>query len=151
MAELRVPELNLCVLSGRLTRDFETRYTTTGKAIASSAIAVDRYLGRDERGEPKNDVAFFDIVAWEKTAEMLAERFHKGAPLVIEGRLSQERWEDKQTGQKRSRVVVVVNRVQALAWADKNGQQAQPTNGGQKRQAATVPAAEPVHDDDIPF
>lgn len=89
--------VNQVILLGRLTRDVELRTTTTGKNVAELSLAVDR--GNDEAD-------FFDVVAWDKTAELLSQYTQKGSKVLVQGRLRQESWDDKETGKKRSKVVV---------------------------------------------
>lgn len=91
--------INQVILMGRLTRDPETRVTQTGKNITSFSIAVDR-MGSDDQAD------FFNITAWEKLADLVAQYLHKGSRVLVQGRLRQDSWEDKESGQKRSRVEV---------------------------------------------
>ena len=91
--------INQVILMGRLTRDPEQRTTTTGKNIASFSIAVDRG-GQDDQAD------FFDITAWEKVGELVNQYLSKGRRCLVQGRLRQDSWDDKETGKKRSRVEV---------------------------------------------
>jgi len=100
-------ELNKVLLVGRLTRDPETRYTQQGTAIASFSIAVNRRRGRDKEDE----VSFIDCEAWDKQAEFLQQWFKKGSAVFLDGRLKMDRWQDKTTGQNRSKLVVVAEAV----------------------------------------
>ena len=99
--------INQVILMGRLTRDPEQRTTTTGKTIASFSIAVDR-AGQDDQAD------FFDVTAWEKTGELVMQYLAKGRRVLVQGRLRQDSWDDKETGKKRSRVEVVANDVTFL-------------------------------------
>lgn len=87
------------MLMGRLTRDPEVRVTQSGKNVATFSIAVDRY-GADEQAD------FFNITAWEKLADLVSQYLHKGSRVLVQGRLRQDTWDDKETGKKRSRVEV---------------------------------------------
>jgi len=98
--------VNLVALVGRLTRDPDLRYSQSGIAVAKFSIAVDRPFNRDETD-------FFDIVAFRKLAELAAQHLTKGRQIGVTGRLLQERWET-QEGEKRSRVVVVVDELTFL-------------------------------------
>jgi len=98
--------VNLVALVGRLTRDPDLRYSQSGIAVANFSIAVDRPFNRDETD-------FFDIVAFRKLAELAAQHLTKGRQIGVTGRLLQERWET-QEGEKRSRVVVVVDELTFL-------------------------------------
>lgn len=108
---------NKVILMGNLTRDPEMRYTSSGKTIANFGLAINRnYLSKD--GEKKEEVDFFDISAWDKTAELCNQYLEKGSGVLIEGRLKQERWEDD-GGNKRSKIVVVASAVQFLSRGQK--------------------------------
>ncbi len=99
--------INQVILMGRLTRDPEQRTTTTGKTIASFSIAVDR-AGQDDSAD------FFDVTAWEKLGELVVQYLAKGRRVLVQGRLRQDTWEDKETGKKRSKVEVVATDVTFL-------------------------------------
>jgi single-strand DNA-binding protein len=92
---------------GRLTRDPEMRTTTTGKNIASFGLAVDRNTQDDQAD-------FFDITAWEKLGELANQYLSKGRRCLVQGRLRQDSWDDKETGKKRSRVEVVATDITFL-------------------------------------
>ena len=93
---------------GRLSRDPDTRQTTGGKAICSFAVAVNRKTRTEE------EVSFFDIEAWDKTAELCQKFLAKGRNVMVAGRLKQDNWVDKTTQQKRSKIKIVANEVQFL-------------------------------------
>ena len=95
--------LNTITIHGRLTKDVELRYTKSEKAVASFTVACDR-PGKDSGAD------FIPCVAWEKTAEMLDKYFHKGSQILVNGRLSQREYEDK-NGNKRTTYEVIVNAV----------------------------------------
>jgi single-strand DNA-binding protein len=99
--------INQVILMGRLTRDPEQRTTTTGKTIASFSIAVDRG-GQDDAAD------FFDVTAWEKLGELVMQYLGKGRRVLVQGRLRQDSWDDKETGKKRSRVEVTATDVTFL-------------------------------------
>lgn len=106
--------VNQVILMGRLTRDPEMRTTTTGKSIASFSIAVDRQ-GQDDQAD------FFDITAWEKLGELVNQYLSKGRRCLVQGRLRQDSWDDKETGKKRTRVEVVATDVTFLDSAGEGG------------------------------
>lgn len=108
--------INQVILMGRLTRDPEMRTTTTGKSIASFSIAVDRG-GQDDQAD------FFDVTAWEKLGELVNQYLSKGRRCLVQGRLRQDSWDDKETGKRRSRVEVVATDVTFLDGpsGDSNG------------------------------
>ena len=148
--------LNRVLLIGNLTRDPEVRYTPKGTAVADIGIAVNRvYSGED--GEKKEEVTFVDVTLWGRQAEVAQEYLKKGRQVFIEGRLQLDTWDDKQTGQKRSRLRVVAENMQMLgsrgeseAGSTAPGTQRRTTPPPPQRQTPKDPDldAEP---DDIPF
>ncbi len=115
--------VNQVILMGRLTRDPEMRTTTTGKNIASFSIAVDRQ-GQDDQAD------FFDITAWEKLGELVSQYLTKGRRCLVQGRLRQDSWDDKETGKKRTRVEVVATDVTFLDSAGDGAGSSAPTSSG---------------------
>lgn len=99
--------INQVILMGRLTRDPEVRTTTTGKTITSFSLAVDRG-GQDDQAD------FFEVTAWEKLGELVSQYLSKGRRCLVQGRLRQDSWDDKETGKKRSKVEVVATDVTFL-------------------------------------
>ncbi len=95
------------IITGNLTRDPELRSTPNGASVCSFSVAVNRNY-RDSNGEAKEEVSFIDCSAWGKPGEIISQYGRKGTGILVCGRLSQHSWEDKNTGQKRSRVEVVV-------------------------------------------
>src|SRR5215469_1069108 len=144
---------NKVILVGNLTRDPELRYTPKGMAIAKIGLAVNRNW-TNEAGEKKEEVTFVDVDIFGRTAENVAQYMKKGRPILIEGRLRLDQWDDKQTGQKRSRLGVVAETVQFLG---------SPTGGGDSGEVPRRPAPPsapapsssepdtPPPDDDVPF
>lgn len=106
--------INQVILMGRLTRDPETRTTSTGKNITSFSLAVDR-AGQDDQAD------FFDVTAWEKLGDLVAQYLSKGRRCLVQGRLRQDSWDDKETGKKRSRVEVVATDVTFLDGPNDGG------------------------------
>lgn len=104
---------NKVMLIGNLTRDPEVRYTPKGSAVCDLGLAVNRVYS-SESGEKVEEVTFVDVVLWSKMAELAGKYLHKGRPVFIEGRLQMDSWEDKQTGQKRTRLRVVGEQMQFL-------------------------------------
>ncbi len=153
---------NKVILAGNLTRDPELRYTPKGVAIAKVGLAVKR-VWKNEAGETKEEVTFVDIDAFGKQAETIGQYLKKGRPVLVEGRLRLDQWDDKQTGQKRSKLAVVLEGFQFLDSGNRAeggaeaGRRVAPSPG-----AASVPAAgpqgsepeapaPPVEEDDVPF
>lgn len=163
---------NKVILIGNLTRDPELRYTPKGTAIAKISLAINRVWTNDA-GEKKEDVTFVECDAFGRTAENIGQYMRKGSPLMVEGRLKLDQWDDKTTGQKRQRLGVVIETCQFLgSGVSGPGSRENPATGAaqnpdtrrqtQKIDDADVPprrgAAEhgaspegaPV-DDDVPF
>lgn len=113
-------DINHVVLVGRLTRDAELRYTSSGIPVCNFAIAVNR---RKRTGDDwSEEASFFDIVLWGRQGEALNQYLVKGRQVAIDGELRQNRWE--QDGQQRSRVEIVANNLQLLGGGNSSqGQQ----------------------------
>src|SRR5271166_5380805 len=112
--------LNRAILIGNLTRDPELRYTPKGTPIAQIGLAINR-VWKNENGEKEEETTFIDVELWGRLAEIAGQYLKKGAPAFIEGRLQLDTWDDKQTGQKRSRLRVIAESMQLLATRDNNG------------------------------
>lgn len=155
MSDLRIPDLNRVFLAGRLTRDPELRYVSSDIPVCKLGLAVSRfYRGRD--GERKEDTLFVDVTCWRKTAEFVGENFKKGRPVLVEGRLQMNEWEDRNSGQKRQKIEVNADRVQAMDWEDRGDGGGYSGGGGSYRsERSDRPEPrrieEPVPEDDIPF
>jgi len=105
--------LNKVLLIGNLTRDAELRVTPKGTSVAQFGLAVNRKFKKDDNTDGE-EVTFVDIEAWGKQAELVAKYLTKGSPAMVEGRLKFDQWEDKQSGQKRSKLKVILENVQFL-------------------------------------
>ena len=145
MGNLKMPQLNTVQLSGRLVRDAEMKYTSTGKALLKNAIAVDQGFG------DKKTTEFYNIKAWEKTAERIEPLVRKGAPVIISGRLTMERWENRE-GVVVEKPCIDVYQLNTLEWPDDNGdtEQSQPRST-QHDTAKANGYAPDAEQDDIPF
>lgn len=143
---------NKVILLGNLTRDPEVRYTPKGSAVCDLGIAVNRNYTTDS-GERREEVTFVDVVLWARLAEIAGEYLKKGRPVFIEGRLQMDTWDDKQTGQKRTRLRVVGETMQLLGGRP-SGTGAAGETAGENRQTSAPPKqsarAEP-DEDEIPF
>lgn len=139
---------NKTILVGNLTRDPELRYTPQGSAVADIGIAVNEAYTNRQTNQRVENVHFFDVTAWGKTAELVSQYCKKGSSILVEGKLTQDRWEDKQSGKKMSKVKIVAERVQFLG--SKNGH-AQDQGGGGGGQQAPEPLVTPDVGEDIPF
>ncbi|MFM2295298.1 MAG: Helix-destabilizing protein [Verrucomicrobiota bacterium] len=150
---------NKVILMGNLTRDPELRYTPKGTAIAKIGLAVNR-VWTNEAGEKKEEVTFIDVDVFGRTAENVGQYMRKGRPLLVEGRLKLDQWDDKATGAKRSKLGVIAETVQFLGSpAGEGGAAGAPAAPRPARAAAapSAPAAEPLEgdgppeSDDVPF
>jgi len=134
-------ELNKVFLAGNLTRDPELKYLPSGMALADLSLAVNRRMFDRASGEKREETLFVDITVWDKSAEFCKNYLHKGSAIIIEGRLKQDKWEDKQTGQARSKITVVAERVQ---FADSKGSGADGGGSGGGAEASGAPVAQPA-------
>jgi single-strand DNA-binding protein len=155
---------NKVILVGNLTRDPELRYTPKGTAVARLGLAVNR-VWRTETGEKKEEATFVDIDAFGQQAETICQYMKKGSPMLVEGRLRLDQWDDKQTGQKRSRLMVVLESFTFLSAgnrpAEGGGAPAAPAPGRVTTPATATAAAatpappaeenQPAEEDDVPF
>ncbi|NQZ66714.1 MAG: single-stranded DNA-binding protein [Lentisphaeria bacterium] len=106
--------LNSITLSGNLSRDPELR--VAGETpVCNFAIANNRKWKSD--GELKEEVTFIDVTVWGKQAETCNLQLRKGSPVVVEGRIKMEKWEDAATGLNRSKILITAERVQFLSVA----------------------------------
>lgn len=142
--------VNQVILMGRLTRDPEQRTTSTGKIIVSFSIAVDRG-GQDDSAD------FFNINAWEKLGELVMQYMSKGRRVLIQGRLRQDRWDDKDTGKKQSRVEVTATDVTFLDGpgdnAGSSSQSSESNNSKKKTEDIVIEDIDdkPIDLSEIPF
>lgn len=144
---------NKVIIAGNLTRDPELRYTPKGTAVARITLAVNRTFTSGEGGEKKEEVSFVDIDVWGRQAEVISQYMKKGRPLLVEGRLKQDTWEDKNTKQKQSKLKVVLESFSFLDSGNRGGDaNAQPPRAPSPAvPPAESPDAEPPQDDDVPF
>lgn len=117
-----MPSVNKVFQMGNLTREPELRYTPSGAAVCNFSIAVNQKY--TSNGEQKEEVSFFEIQVWGKQAESCSKYLAKGSSAFIEGRLKQETWQDKDTGQNRSKIIIVAERVQFMSKPQESTQQA---------------------------
>ncbi len=157
---------NKVILMGNLTRDPEVRYTPKGSAVCDLGLAVNRQYSL-EGGEKREEVTFVDVVLWARLAEIAGEYLKKGRPVLIEGRLQLDSWDDKQSGQKRSKLRVIGETMQLLGGRPGGGEGDEgPSSGGGGRSSYSSgsgssssrsstppprPAPSEPDDDEIPF
>jgi single-strand DNA-binding protein len=152
--------VNKVILIGNVTRDPEVKFTSKGSAVTDIGLAINRNYTLDN-GEKREETTFVDVELWGRLAEIAGEYAKKGRPLYVEGRLRMDTWEDKASGQKRSRMKVVGENLQLLGGRTEGGG-GRPAGGGEhesheapapRRTAppASRPAPSSEPDDDIPF
>jgi single-strand DNA-binding protein len=152
--------LNRVLLIGNLTRDPELRYTPKGTPVTEIGLAVNRIFSGED-GEKKEETTFVDVTLWARQAEIAGQYLKKGRPVFIEGRLQLDTWDDKQTGQKRSRLRVVAENLQLLGSRQDSEGSSSPSSSGPPRRNPTTSAPPPRQEprdpdldaepDDIPF
>lgn len=149
---------NQVILLGNVTRDPEVRYTPKGTAVTELGMAMNRVY-TTENNEKREEVTFVDVTLWGRTAEIAGEYAKKGRSVMIEGRLQLDTWDDKQSGQKRSKLKVVGEALHLLGGrpGGSGGEGGESTTGNKYSGASTRPAAPPKtppaepDDDEIPF
>ncbi len=148
---------NKVILLGNLTRDPEVRYTPKGSAVCDLGLAVNRAYTLDN-GEKREEVTFVDVVLWARLAEIAGEYLKKGRPVFIEGRLQLDTWDDKQSGQKRSKLRVIGETMQLLGSRPSGGGGGGEGGDEDRGSRPSKPAAPPKSaapaepdDDEIPF
>ena len=136
--------INQVILLGRLTRDPEQRTTTSGKNVVSFSIAVDRQ-SQDDQAD------FFNITAWDKLGDLVMQYLSKGRRVLIQGRLRQDSWEDKDTGKRQSRIEVTASDVTFLDGpsGDNSGSTVPKTT--KKEEVVTEIDDKPIDLSEIPF
>lgn len=153
---------NKVILAGNMTRDPELRYTPKGTAIAKFGLAVNRKWTAED-GQTREEVTFVDIDCFGKQAEVISQYLRKGRSILIEGRLKLDQWDDKQTGQKRSKLGVVLESFSFLDSGNREGGAGVPSSSAPATPAArparpvSAPppsdagSDEPPQGDDVPF
>ncbi|MEM7625898.1 MAG: single-stranded DNA-binding protein [Planctomycetota bacterium] len=162
---------NRVILMGNLTRDPEVRYLPSNMAVVDIGLAVNERFQDKQSGEWQERANFFDCTAFGKSAESIGRFFSKGRPILIEGKLRLDQWDDKQTGQKRSKVKIIIdqwNFCDSRGGGDGGGSGGRSYGGNQAGggqnygggsrggQSSGVnydsgPAHQPIEEDDIPF
>jgi len=150
---------NKIVLIGNLTRDPEIKFTQKGTAICKIGLAVNRAWTNDA-GEKKEEVLFVDVDTFGRTAENVGQYMKKGSPILIEGRLKMDTWNDKTSGEKKSKLGVVAENVQFLGGGQKDASGQEKRASGEQRgqesasgqSSAPAKTASPADDSDcVPF
>src|SRR5579872_2989314 len=152
---------NKVILLGNLTRDPQVKYTPSGTAVAEIGLAVNRYWFDKQTNSRKEEPTFVDVTMWGREAEVAGEYLAEGRPVLIEGRLQLDSWDDKQTGQKRTKLKVVGERMQLLGSRGDGGgggggrssasSSADQSDGPPMGDYSSEPAPSGPPDDDVPF
>jgi single-strand DNA-binding protein len=157
---------NRVTLAGNLTRDPQVRFFANERAVADFGLAINRKFKAND-GSLKEETTFVDVEAWGRTAELVGQYLTKGSGCFIEGRLKLDSWDDKKTGEKRSKIKVVADSVQFLGGRGERGGQGPGAEGGADlsqgdnsssdagaipaRPAPSRPAPAAAGDDEPPF
>jgi single-strand DNA-binding protein len=147
--------MNHCTFIGNITRDIDLKYLPSGKAVCELGLALN-HKWTDDKGVKREDVTFIDCVAYGRTAEVLGEYSKKGDKIALQCRVKQETWDDKQTGQKRSKLKFVIDAMELLGQRRAEGGQERPANQPPQRPAGrqkppSDPDLDPGFEDDQPF
>ena len=151
---------NKVILVGNLTRDPQVKYTTGGTAVAELGLAVSRQWFDKQSNSKKEETTFVDVTLWGRTAEVAGEYLAKGRPVLIEGRLQLDTWEDRETKQKRSKLRVVGESMTMLGSRSGGGESGRDSGGSPPTDSYSPGAGEPsysepvangIDPDDIPF
>jgi single-strand DNA-binding protein len=142
--------INHSIIGGNLTRDPQIKFTAGNHCVATFSIAANRRW-KDSQGEQREDVIFLDCEAWGRTAEIIGQHFNKGKAILLEGRLKQDSWDDKETGKKRTRISLVVERFHFVG----SSPSAAPTESAESEPAPThappTSSKRSSNDDEPPF
>jgi len=156
--------VNKVILIGNVTRDPEVKFTSKGSAVTDIGLAINRNYTLDN-GEKREETTYVDVELWGRLAEIAGEYAKKGRPVYIEGRLRMDTWEDKASGQKRSRMKVVGENLQLLGGraggsgpSEEGGHESYDSAPTAPRRSAppqaqrqVAPPPSDAQDDDIPF
>jgi single-strand DNA-binding protein len=137
---------NKVILIGNLTRDPETHNSPKGVTITQLSLALNRAWKNSETGEKKEEVLFVDVTLFGRNAEVVSEYCTKGKPLLVEGHLKQEIWEDKQSHQKRSKLIVIAETFQLLGGKPEEERNAKPASSKPEEEAKS-----PIDENHVPF
>lgn len=148
MSDLRLPDLNKIFIAGRLTADPEMG-SGGGSNFCKLRLANTRYYKKRD-GTKAEDTCFVDVTLWGKQAEWAGHTLTKGRPVLVEGSLKFDSWDDKNSGQKRSKLEINAQRLTPLDWDEDSTQaQTKPPQAKYGTDTAQPPSTSP--DDDMPF
>lgn len=152
--------INHVAVSGNLTRDPELRSTASGTQVMNFSVAVNDRRRNQQTGEWEDHPNYIDCVVFGARAQRLSTILHKGGKVAIQGKLRQNTWNDQQTGQRRSKIEVMVDDIDLMQQrgTGRGGYQTNPQPTPQQSQAYQQPAPEPTYrqarlvgSDDAPF
>lgn len=147
--------VNKVILLGNLGRDPELRTTQSGQPVANFSMATSR-TWKDKRGQKQEETEWHQLVAWGRNAEVIGQYVHKGMRLFVEGRLKTQSWDDRETGVKKYKTEVVVERFQMLGGPqsgadDRSGAPDYQSGGEGSARASADDYGDYDDDDDLPF
>lgn len=145
---------NKVILMGNLVADPEMRVTPGGMSICKFTLAVNRQFTTKE-GEQREEVAYIDVDSFGRSAEIISKYLGKGRPVLVEGRLRQDKWETQQ-GEKRSKLLVVLESFKFVGGRDEGSTGGGGSNDYERsapppRQTRAVESLPPSDDQDVPF
>ena len=143
-------DYNNCSLTGNLTADPELRYTPTGKAVCGFTLASNRTFS-DGNGGTRSGALFIDVTVWGSLAEIITAHKRKGDPVLVNGHIQMDSWDDKDTGQKRTKLKIVAREVLFLPSGGKREESDRSEPRSQKTTAAGGPVYDADGNEDIPF
>jgi single-strand DNA-binding protein len=147
MTELRFPRINTIILSGRLTRDVELRYTPSGTPVAKLSIAFDRAY-KDQAGEWQQETSYIDVTVWSKRAEQCAQELHKGSPILVEGYLKTRMYVDKDNNNRKITEIIA----QKVSFLEKAASEDSDYGDSYKKgEVHDEEFTSTTTDDDVPF
>lgn len=146
MADLRLPNLNKFIVSGRIAHDLELKYTPKGAPVLRFILAVDRNY-KDESDQWQKITSWIDCVAWNRWAENMANNAHKGTPLIVEGKVETHTWTDQNNVTRKS-TEVIADYIHILEWKPRDGQNVS-TDEAPLPEENTAP--QKTTTDDLPF
>lgn len=142
--------VNIVVLIGTLTRDPESRFTPNGKQVAGIGLAINHSYKTDS-GEKREDTTFVEVELWGRAAELVCEYVKKGDQLYVKGRLALDQWDDKTTGQKRTKMKVVGDEMQFMGAKKSNAAKDNRIASSGEAPKTKDADLDPVEEDSIPF
>jgi len=145
VSELRLPRVNFVVLSGRLTRDVELRFTPNGTPVAKLSLAFDRSFQKD--GEWQQETSYLDVVVWSKRGEQCAEYLHKGSPVIIEGYLKTRSYQDKDNNNRKITEITATK----VNFLEKTSTYSDDRSDADNSSKKTEKYKSDITDDDVPF